>query len=103
MVHMSKRVTTGCPFCSRKRLAGIAETWSSQYPESLAYWDKSKKDGVKPFEIGPGSHYMAWWRCIRNKGHVWLKAVRDAVKSWRKWRIVRTECQVPSERTRVRP
>ena len=65
-----KRVndTSGCPYCSGRKILPGFNDLESQHPELAMQWDTQRNDR-SPLEVAPGSSYRAWWLC--DKGHSW--------------------------------
>lgn len=65
-----KRVgdTSGCPYCSGRKVFSGFNDLESQHPELVQQWDMKKNDR-SPAEVVSGSSYRAWWLC--NRGHSW--------------------------------
>ena len=62
----------GCPVCAgRKVLPGFNDL-ATLKSEVAKEWHPTMNDRGAD-EVGPGSHYKAWWKC--KEGHVWRAAV----------------------------
>ena len=61
--------STGCPYCSNKRvLIGFNDLLTTN-PEVVAEWDYEKNGDLKPTDVTKGSNKKVWWKC--EKGHEW--------------------------------
>jgi hypothetical protein len=49
------------------------------HPAVAKLWDLRKNQGKKPDRVRPGSKQVIWWRCLRNRRHVWRSRVSEAV------------------------
>jgi hypothetical protein len=61
---------TGCPFCS-----GRQETDSNNlavsYPKIADEWHPLRNGDLTPWSVVPGSLRTIWWRCRKDRAHVW--------------------------------
>ena len=65
----SRTETSGCPFCtSRKVLKGFNDL-ATINPELVKEWDYEKNKKVTPTSVMPNSNKKVWWKC--SKGHEW--------------------------------
>lgn len=64
--------SSGCPYCTGKRVLVGFNDLSTVYPGIAAQWDRSLNGKLTPEMVTPGSHKKVWWKCA--DGHVW-KAV----------------------------
>jgi hypothetical protein len=61
---------TGCPFCTGRKITR-ANNLAAAYPELAKEWHPTKNGNLTPDSVLPGTHTPAWWRCSKNKSHVW--------------------------------
>lgn len=64
--------SSGCPYCTGKRVLVGFNDLSTVCPGIAAQWDRSLNGKLTPEMVTPGSHKKVWWKCA--DGHVW-KAV----------------------------
>ena len=69
----------GCPHC-RKRLRDFAGSVAAAHPKLAREWHPSKNAPLRPADVLQSSEARMWWRCARNKSHVWQAGVRTRVR-----------------------
>lgn len=79
---VKSRITdqTGCPFCAGRQSTDN-NNLAALYPEVAQEWCKSKNGKLSPESLVPGSHTKVWWRCTKNKKHVWIARVVSRTRS----------------------
>lgn len=65
--------STGCPYCSGKKvLAGYNDLMTTN-PEIAIEWDTEKNYPLTPKAVSAGSSRKVWWKCLL--GHEWETSV----------------------------
>ena len=77
-VYSRTTSSSGCPYCTGKKLPSLSKTLASEYPLLRTEWHPTKNTDVSPDSIAPGSHRKVWWRC--SKGHEWLAQVNSRAR-----------------------
>ena len=84
----AKLVSTGCPFCSGKRVCPC-KSLAELHPDLLLYWDTGKNvhplgEPLDPFWLGVYSIRKVWWRheCAEGRVHHWAARVGTVVRSF---------------------
>lgn len=77
-VYSRTTSSTGCPYCSGKKLPLYSKTLASEYPMLLKEWHTTLNKDVTPDAVAPGAHCKVWWRC--SEGHVWQARVKSRVR-----------------------
>ena len=76
----------GCPQCGaekRKNSKAIpkqGKSMAERYPEFVAEWHPTKNDPNTAFDVHPGSHKSAWWRCSKC-GHEFERGIATHIRS----------------------
>lgn len=65
--------STGCPYCSNKKVLKGFNDLATTHPKIANQWDYSKND-FTPFEITRGSKKYAWWICEKC-GYNWRSVI----------------------------
>ena len=65
--------SSGCPYCTGRRVLPGFNDLATQYPELASQWDETLNGNLTPEMVTPGSHKRVWWRCA--EGHVWRALV----------------------------
>lgn len=47
------------------------ESLADLNPELAKQWHPSKNNELTPYDVGPDSTKIVWWKCFKGKGHVW--------------------------------
>lgn len=79
--------STGCPACTRKRMAQKNTatrirkkgSFAECYPELLTEWDYDKNADLSPYEVTPGTGKKAWWKC-KTCGFEWYSSISHRVQ-----------------------
>jgi hypothetical protein len=69
-----KHPQPGCPFCSGRRLAD-SDRLTTANPRLAAQWHTGLNAGLNPRELSIHSYKSVWWRCPKNRKHVWRDTV----------------------------
>ncbi|XYI03981.1 zinc-ribbon domain-containing protein [Sorangium sp. So ce1128] len=77
-VELRGRRGLGCPFCAGKR-PSVTNCLETRYPELAAEWHKTRNGLLTPQDVTPGSDRKVWWRCPRNRRHVWSASIANRV------------------------
>jgi rubredoxin len=70
---------SGCSFCAGKRVS-IKNCLATNFPLLEIDWDYEKNKGLTPFDVMPGTHLPANWKCSKC-GHKWESAINSRVRS----------------------
>jgi hypothetical protein len=70
---------TGCPFCANRR-PSITNTLAALFAEIASEWHSQLNGALTPSDVVATSTRIAWWRCKRDKGHVWRACIRDRTR-----------------------
>ncbi len=62
-----------CPYCQNKK-TNKENCLATKRPDLLLFWDY-EKNSISPFDIVPGSDKRVWWKCNKNKEHVWKNSI----------------------------
>lgn len=65
--------SSGCPYCTNRRLLVGFNDLATTEPLIAAQWDAELNGRITPEMVMAGSHKKAWWRCP--EGHVWQALV----------------------------
>jgi hypothetical protein len=65
-----RRGTSGCPFCTGKRLS-VTKKLSVTAPAIADQWHAKKNGEFKPSMVSDSSTRRVWWQCPENRSHVW--------------------------------
>lgn len=76
-VYSRTTSSSGCPYCTGKKLPQYSKTLASEYPLLLKEWHPTLNTDVSPDNLAPSTHRKVWWRC--SKGHVWKAQVKSRV------------------------
>ena len=49
------------------------------FPKVAKEWHPTKNKPLTPDKVLPGSHSRVWWKCKKNKQHVWETEIRYRV------------------------
>lgn len=63
---------TGCPFCSHHRTTP-RDSLAGKDPKLARQWHPTRNGKLRPTDVAPQSHKIAWWKC--EKGHQWKESV----------------------------
>ena len=78
VVYIRSTGHSGCPYCSnKKKIISEINNLAVIAPEIAAQWHPTKNGDLTPYDVLPGSHQRAWWRC--EKGHEWEAQVKSRV------------------------
>jgi hypothetical protein len=84
--------TTGCPFCSGLQVTE-KESVAGTLPALIPYWDSTRNETKKLSECTRGSHYIAWWRCVKNQKHRWEQDVKSVVNTFKRNGVLCPHCR----------
>ena len=68
-----------CPFCSGRRLSKTSSL-TVMYPDLAMEWHP-ELNKFSPEEVIPGSTKRVWWKCAKDKSHVWEAVVWKRAKA----------------------
>jgi len=70
----SRAKGSGCPYCSGKY---VCETnnLAVVMPDLASEWHPTKNGTRTPYDVTPGSHSRAWWKCPN--GHEWRAQIKS--------------------------
>jgi hypothetical protein len=72
----------GCPICKNKKI--IKETsLGVLYPKIAVEWHPTKNRLLTPFDVGPGAHKKAWWKCPKGDEHIWETSIRTRIRGYK--------------------
>jgi hypothetical protein len=60
----------GCPFCANRR-ASATNSLAALSPKIAREWHPTLNGSLKPRDVVARSHRAVWWRCARDRRHVW--------------------------------
>ena len=66
----SRTESSGCPFCTSRRVLKGFNDLSTINPELVKEWNYEKNKNITPETIMPNSNKKVWWKC--DKGHEWV-------------------------------
>lgn len=87
-----KRGRSGCPFCYGLRVTP-KNSLDGLYPIVAKHLDRREETIEKSTKISPGSHKVVPFRCLVNDTHRWRSEIREAVKRFKKGKLVCPFCQ----------
>lgn len=61
---------SGCPFCTGRR-ATPETSLAALHPRLAREWHPEKNAPLTARDVRPGSQRKVWWRCHRDRSHVW--------------------------------
>lgn len=64
----------GCPVCEGQQ-PEKSQSFGTLFPALLKEWHPKLNTNLSPFHLTPGSTAKIWWRCTRNKEHVWTSPI----------------------------
>lgn len=64
----------GCPVCAGYQ-PEKSQSLAALFPNLLKDWHPTLNGDVNPYQLVPGSNFVAWWRCAKDKEHEWPAAV----------------------------
>lgn len=73
--------STGCPYCSGKKVLPGFNDLATVEPKLAAQFHPTLNGTLTPADFTPGSHQKVWWVC--DEGHVWKAAVYSRTGSQR--------------------
>ena len=91
-IMRTRRNSTGCPVCARKKqaksrqktfLQSGVKTLNQTNPELVVEWNYEKNGDLNPEFITAGSGKSVWWKC-KNCGYEWQAEVVERVRGRRK-------------------
>ena len=65
----------GCPICSNQKVV-LSNCLATLHPDLAEQWHPSKNGKLMPYDIGPGSGKLVWWKCPVGDDHVWRADVK---------------------------
>jgi hypothetical protein len=71
----SRRLGTGCPFCSGNKVEQGYNDLATINPELADEWHPTKNGELMPTMVSVGANKLIWWRCAL--GHEWQAKVVD--------------------------
>ena len=71
----NKFKSTGCPYCSGKKVLSGYNDLKTYNPKLALEWNYEKNSALSPEEVTPFSHKKVWWKC--KNGHEWIAAISD--------------------------
>ena len=78
-VRSQIKSTSDCPACQGRR-ASLTNSLASRFPQISAQWHPTRNDQLTPENVLPGSHKVAWWRCLDNQEHEWTASVKTRTR-----------------------
>lgn len=76
MVFLEVKRGAGCPYCSGQRLVA-KRSLAALRPEIAVEWNSERNGKLTPNDVSAGSGRVVWWRCSRNRSHVWQSSVKN--------------------------
>ena len=67
------RGTTGCPYCTGKKVLKGFNDLASQDPDIAKQWHPTLNGALTPEMVTTGSNRRVWWIC--SEGHVWRTSI----------------------------
>jgi len=64
----------GCPFCSGRRTTP-STSLAGKHPKIAREWHPTRNGALRPTQVSARSNERVWWRCSRDPGHEWQRAV----------------------------
>ncbi len=74
---------SGCPYCKSRRVSDD-NSFASNYPKLLTYWNFKRNRPLFPSQISKGSSKLVWWICPKSGKHVWQRTVSAMVTYWKR-------------------
>lgn len=69
----------GCPFCANRKVSQ-SNSFAKLFPKIAAEWHPDKNGSLSPSDIVPGSNIKAWWRCAKERDHIWRTSVAHRLR-----------------------
>ena len=63
-----------CPICAEKALRE-ERSLLARFPDVAAEWHSRKNGALTPAAVSHGANRKVWWRCPKNRAHVWQATV----------------------------
>jgi len=70
--------STSCPFCARRRRAGVVRSLAEAMPVLTSHWHRTRNGDRMLARLGREADRPLWWRCPSAPSRPW----RAEVKSW---------------------
>lgn len=70
-VIYSRSAGKGCPVCSGRKVVDGVNDLKTLFPQLAEEWDTELNAGFSPELVSPGSNLRFWWRCSKDKSHIW--------------------------------
>lgn len=64
----------GCPYCTKKH-STPEHNLRDVFPEIAEEFDLKRNNGLTPEDFTPKSGKQVWWKCSKDKTHVWMATV----------------------------
>jgi hypothetical protein len=71
---------TGCPFCAGLKLS-VTNSLKARFPEIALELHPTRNGKLRSDNILAGSHRVVWWRCGKDRTHVWQQSVNVRTSS----------------------
>lgn len=65
----------GCPICSNQKIV-LSNCLATLHPDLAKQWHPTKNGKLTPYDIGPGSGKLVWWKCPEGDDHEWRADVK---------------------------
>lgn len=65
----------GCPICSNQKFV-LSNCLATLRPDLAEQWHPTKNGKLTPYDVGPGSGRLVWWKCPKGEDHVWRADVK---------------------------
>lgn len=75
-----------CPFCRGKKTS-VTNCLANQFPELAREWHPTRNRPLTPRDLVPGSAKRVYWRCQRDRSHVWRTSPNARVTGARRDRV----------------
>ena len=74
------------------------ESLEAKFPHVAREWDYSRNGGLLPSQVGPGSHYRAWWKHEGKRvPHVWQARIEKRTRGKQSCPICQNRIIIPEE------
>jgi len=99
VVTRNKKGRSGCPFCAGKRTT-YDTSLAMQFPELARLWHPKLNKPLQPHQVTPGSNKIVWWRCSKDRSHVFERKINYMLASAKRGNSVCPECRENKDGTR---
>lgn len=75
-----------CPFCRGKKVS-VTNSLAKCFPRLAREWHPTRNHPLTPHDVVPGSAKRVYWRCTRDRSHVWRTSPNARITGARRNRL----------------